>query len=1480
MNQISTAPNLSTAITNTSAIVGAVNSFSDAYPTWEPLVSKIKFVVDIGGKLAQIHPFALMAWSLLSAVPKTIDAQVQRDQNVNTLLDELNDAFEVVVGNRSNEDFEMHCQDPTLVPIVASMLQQAGECCRFIQLYASTPGFWKRAAKNFFLSDTDNLIQNYRDVLRKLKDAFLSRSTALIRIHVLQVASTLDDLEAITLFNGLGYGEGAAFNPEKDYLEGTRARFFDAIHSWVDTNDSPRVLVLFGQAGTGKSAIAHEVSRRFHDNGQLTSSFTFNRSAPPKPHLPIVALAGDLSWRIASFKTLSLQSIRTNPDLLRKTTHCNTLFDRLLVDTFDKLDILGRVIVVFDALDECGMEADRTSLVSILSNRTDELPSNVRIFVTARPERDLESAFSNNPSVQVLRMDDPTLSSSTSSDIHRYIRHCLPSAFSDGDCTRIGNESGTLFQWAAVACHFITHPPPGRTPRRCFDILFDQQANSAQKSLDALYTSVLNTLFPTIAEDADIAHRFQYVLGHVLAASEPLSRTSLAAFRPFSPISTSVPVFVESDEDIDSVIVWMGALLSNVEQTEAPIAPLHTSFRDFLNSKARSGVFFVDNDAAHAQLTYCCLGLMLANLKFNICCLETSHIRNRDIPSLASRLDDHVSHSLLYASRFWHYHLAKTGGSENLIQLLTDLFRSKFLFWLEILSLVDQVYLATAALVSAESWLAKIASGDYLEVNTLSALVNECLKFVRYFSAPIAQSTPHIYISTLPFSPARSQVRASYKPLFPKSLRLSHGLLQQWPALEVEISTDDYVRALAVSPDSQRVAAVADDNGITIWDTTTATITGGPFKLESHIAKPSSVAFSLDGREVMLAFSDGSLYVRNIQTGEQSVVSRDKDLQVMHMPHPVFSPNSDRVLGVFLHDNTMHVQDSATGEFISGPFTGHTGVICSCSFSSDGKRIVSCAGDETIRVWNASTAELAAGPFQSKSFNVAFSPNGQYIASDKADYTFSIRDAATGTVVMNSSSGHERSICSLSFSPDGHRIASASEDCTIRMWDTTTGTCTAVFTGHTLAVDNVVFTPDGHRLVSSSFDRTIRIWDANPIELDAKPSVHSDAIRAIVFSPSGERIASASSDPTVRLWDTSNGQSVAEPLIIGYRVLTRFTKWVIAFSPDGLKIASGMDDGSVCFWDASSGELVGGPWKIHEDYESVYHLSFSPKSLRVVSGSESTSIIVWDAMDGNIVAGPFKMRGFGYETLVTAVSLSPDGHSLASGSFEGNITVWDTRTRMPVLYEPVRELAGYPCSIAFSPDGRRLAAASEDGFISVWDNSTAEHVVDIPGHTDHVLSVAFSPDGCRLASGSRDNTVRIWDPATGELLFGPFKGHRAAVTSVVFSPDGRSLASGSEDHSIRVWDLANAALTGATTLEDSSQGNPTSQTTQSDELVLDEEGWVKTESGELLFWVPSKHRVGLRLGGAVSHIISAHETQLDFTHFVHGDRWAECYAPS
>ena len=103
-------------------------------------------------------------------------------------------------------------------------------------------------------------------------------------------------------------------------------------------------------------------------------------------------------------------------------------------------------------------------------------------------------------------------------------------------------------------------------------------------------------------------------------------------------------------------------------------------------------------------------------------------------------------------------------------------------------------------------------------------------------------------------------------------------------------------------------------------------------------------------------------------------------------------------------------------------------------------------------------------------------------------------------------------------------------------------------------------------------------------------------------------------------------------------------------------------------------------------------------------------------------------------------------------------------------------------SVAFDGIGGTLASGSDDHTVKVWDVATGECLRTLEGAGGRVLACA----GGTLASGSADQTVKVWDAATGECLR-TLEGHSDPVWSVAFDPSGGTLASGSWDQTVKVW---------------------------------------------------------------------------------------------
>jgi WD40 repeat protein/transcriptional regulator with XRE-family HTH domain len=249
----------------------------------------------------------------------------------------------------------------------------------------------------------------------------------------------------------------------------------------------------------------------------------------------------------------------------------------------------------------------------------------------------------------------------------------------------------------------------------------------------------------------------------------------------------------------------------------------------------------------------------------------------------------------------------------------------------------------------------------------------------------------------------------------------------------------------------------------------------------------------------------------------------------------------------------------------------------------------------------------------------------------------------------------------------------------------------------------------------------------------------------------------------------------------------------VAISRSGQYWAAASQRGEVRVW-REAGQTLHLVWQAHTDI--VWSLAFSLDERTLASGSWDRALKLWDVESRALLWTGWQTKG------PICLAFAPDGSLLASGGSEATVRLWD-----PKLGTPLQELPhpGAVFSLAWSPDGRLLASGDFAGTIRLWElqpTGPTTCVQTLVGHSNWVRGLAFAPNGSRLASASWDGTVKLWE--VGETGSGgclqTLVGHTERVHCVAWSPDGRLLASGSFDHTIRLWDgeegSARAALLG------------------------------------------------------------------------------------
>ena len=519
---------------------------------------------------------------------------------------------------------------------------------------------------------------------------------------------TIAPAAEVVVLNNLRYAKHAEHRhgDRGGCLKGTRSAVLDEIELWTRDFDKPPVYWLNGLAGTGKSTIAQTIAERTFASGQLGASFFCSRDFEDRSNLKFIfpTLAVQLARKYPKFRSIFVPLVQEDPEIVHESLYGQ--MKKLLVQPLVKSAI--STLIVIDALDECKDDEPASAILYVLGKLVAEI-TRVKFFVTGRPEPRIRQGFrlpllAEATDIFVLHEAER---SRVNKDIRLFFRlrfsqlrgrRCILDDWpTEGQLNLLCERAAGFFVHAVATIRFVDQK--NKNPKKQLDRLLQSLESGfegkikfrANTTLDSLYMSIIQEAFGDDGPEDD--SNIQSVLGAVVLAINPLSPSTIAVLLGFDP------------DDVFPLLSSMHSLLVLQEDINHLVRPFHKSFADFIidPSRCTNPRFLVCPSDQHAKLLVGCLELMNQRLEQNICKLPDG-VTNLEVDDLKERTELYIDKALEYACRSWHKHLLDKMSTQT-VEILHQFLMEKFLFWLEVLSVVGAVKEAVDALEEIARWL-------------------------------------------------------------------------------------------------------------------------------------------------------------------------------------------------------------------------------------------------------------------------------------------------------------------------------------------------------------------------------------------------------------------------------------------------------------------------------------------------------------------------------------------------------------------------------------------------------------------------------------------------------------------------------------------------------------------------------------------------------------------------------------------------------
>jgi hypothetical protein len=459
-------------------------------------------------------------------------------------------------------------------------------------------------------------------------------------------------------------------------LPNTRSAVISSIIDWMTDESSvpQKVFWLYGLAGSGKSTISTTIACIMRDLNRLGAFFFFDRAILDRNAATLIrTLAYQLSLSDARIGDAISRIVEGTPRIAEMPLDYQ-ITSLLSAKALELVEWSGPpIILVIDALDECGGSKHRQILLSALSKGFSNLPSFMRVVIVSRPESDIGDTLLSHEAVYPYHLTIDSVA--TQQDVSEFLRHRFweirgkskhlginwPGDDKIGALTK---SAGGLFVWASTACLYIDGYDPDRKLRELITQHSEINSSEPFTQLDKLYKTGLQSA--GFWNDSSFRSDCRDILGAVLCARIPLSCFVVDSLLELPPNRACL----QSISRLECVL--------RIGETEG-IRTLHPSFHDYLSERCSGEHWSINLGLHNKELALRCIKLLDNELRENICDMTLPHLtQKKPLPEAIS-----------YACKFWIEHTCLISDvTDDIVDRIYNFLVKHLLHWMEALALL------------------------------------------------------------------------------------------------------------------------------------------------------------------------------------------------------------------------------------------------------------------------------------------------------------------------------------------------------------------------------------------------------------------------------------------------------------------------------------------------------------------------------------------------------------------------------------------------------------------------------------------------------------------------------------------------------------------------------------------------------------------------------------------------------------------------